>query len=449
MAKGVAGMQLKAFDMFSGYGGFRLAGEMANIDFVGYCEMDKWAVKFYNQAFDTTGEVYFKDATKIDTRELPDFDILLAGFPCQAFSIAGKRQGFNDTRGTLFFDVARILKDKHPKYFVLENVKGLLNHDNGRTFATIIGVLTDIGYSVEWQVLNTKYFGLPQNRERVFIVGCLGKRCSGQIFPIEKTTGSNNKTVNLITNVNPSKKGQNGKVFSSDGLAPTLTINKGEGIKIGTLRTHNDGKGFRQIADDSCPCIPARAREDGSGQPIIAIPVIYDDYNQQISKDQNNIGTITQNIGNPAPRNGYKIIECINPRKDDGTQTYQQDRVYNSDGIVPAQTSQLGGRFNVAIPVLTPDRLEKRQNGRRFKENGEEMFTLTGQDKHGVFDGYKIRRLTPLECFRLQGFPDEVFYKGSQGLSDAQLYKGAGNSVSVNVVYEVAKRIKKVSEKLL
>lgn len=176
--------KLKAFDMFSGDGGFRLAGEQAGLDFIAYCEKDKWAVKFYNQAFNTTGEVYFKDATKIIIRELPDFDILLAGFPCQAFSIAGKRQGFNDTRGTLFFDVARVLQDKKPKYFVLENVKGLLNHDNGRTFATIIGVLTNIGYSVGWQVLNTKYFGLPQNRERVFIVGCFGKRSPGQIFPI-------------------------------------------------------------------------------------------------------------------------------------------------------------------------------------------------------------------------------------------------------------------------
>jgi site-specific DNA-cytosine methylase len=126
----------------------------------------------------------YGNATTINATELPDFDLLVGGFPCQAFSIAGKRAGFDDTRGTLFFDIARILKEKQPRNLVLENVKGLLSHDGGRTFTTIIGVLADLGYFVEWQVLNSKDFGVPQNRERVFIVGHLGGQPRRKVFPI-------------------------------------------------------------------------------------------------------------------------------------------------------------------------------------------------------------------------------------------------------------------------
>ena len=126
----------------------------------------------------------YGDITQINAADLPDFDLLTGGFPCQAFSIAGKRLGFDDTRGTLFFDVARILREKKPRWVVLENVKGLLSHDNGRTFKTIISTLVELGYGVEWQVLNAKNHGVPQNRERVFIVGNLGGERTGQVFPL-------------------------------------------------------------------------------------------------------------------------------------------------------------------------------------------------------------------------------------------------------------------------
>lgn len=316
--------KLKAFDMFSGYGGFRLAGEQAGIDFVGYCEMDKWAVKFYNQAFDTKEEVYFKDATKIDTRELPEFDILFAGFPCQAFSIAGKRQGFNDTRGTLFFDVVRICEVKRPRYILLENVKGLLNHDNGRTFVTIIKILTDIGYTVEAQVLNTKFFGLPQNRERVFIVGRLGGGGIGKIFPIKRNGGQN----------------------PCADQKETLVYWK------------NSKEKWVQEEKSYCPAL--KTQSDVCRQTLI----------------------------------------------------YQLPRGNNEGG------------FKDICPTIT---------SHQFEYNNV------------LYDGKRLRLFTPLEKFRLQGFPDEVFYKGSRGISDTQLRKGAGNSVSVNVVYEVVERILKVA----
>lgn len=381
-------MTLKAFDLFSGGGGFRQGAEKAGIDITAHCEIDKWAEQFYTQAFNTEGELYYNDATKIDTGELPNFDILLAGFPCQAFSIAGKRQGFNDTRGTMFFEVARILRDKRPLYFILENVKGLLNHDGGKTFQTILKILSDIGiYSIEWAALNSKHFGVPQNRERVFIVGYPREFGIGKVFPIRQSTGFYSET----------RKNQE----EVHNIASTLKARdyaswEGNYLKVGTLRTHNDGKGFREISDNVCPCIPARAREDGSGQPVIyqlargnnsgglkdICPTItknqweynnllIDDYNGNICKD-NIVPTIRETFRNSAPRNGCKLI----------------------------------------------------QEG-------------------------SVRRLTPLECFRLQGFSDEVFARGSKKISDAQLYKIAGNSVTVNVVYEIAKKIVELDKEMV
>ena len=147
---------------------------------IGYSEIDKYAIQVYEKHFKHKN---FGDITKIKEDELPDFDLLVGGFPCQAFSIAGKRKGFEDTRGTLFFDIARILRAKQPRLFLLENVKGLLSHDSGRTFKTIVSTLTELGYDLQWQVLNSKNFGVPQNRERVFIVGHLRGTSRPKVFP--------------------------------------------------------------------------------------------------------------------------------------------------------------------------------------------------------------------------------------------------------------------------
>ena len=151
---------------------------------VGYSEIDKYAINTYERRFN--GHTNYGDATAINAADLPDFDLLVGGFPCQSFSIAGKRKGFDDTRGTLFFDIARILAEKRPRHLVLENVKGLLSHNGGETFQTILGVLADLGYRVEWQVLNSKDFGVPQNRERIYFIGHLRGECSGQVLPIRQ-----------------------------------------------------------------------------------------------------------------------------------------------------------------------------------------------------------------------------------------------------------------------
>lgn len=144
---------IRFFDMFSGIGGFRAGLERAGgYKCVGHCEIDAFANRSYNAVFDTENEVFFDDATKINPKDIPDFDILCAGFPCQAFSVAGRRRGFEDARGTLIFEIVRVLGEKRPKYFLLENVPGLLNHDKGRTFTQILIALSDLGYQTIYKL---------------------------------------------------------------------------------------------------------------------------------------------------------------------------------------------------------------------------------------------------------------------------------------------------------
>lgn len=183
-------------DLFAGIGGFRLALERLGWRCVGFSEVDKWCVRTYKENFDTSDEVELGDIRRVDIMDIPDFDVLCAGFPCQPFSIMGHRRGFEDTRGTLFFEILRILRDRRPKAFILENVRGLTNHDNGRTFQTILQSLShtinnqqplsryrdSINYHVFWKIMNSKYFGVPQSRERVYIVG-FRENVSGFRFP--------------------------------------------------------------------------------------------------------------------------------------------------------------------------------------------------------------------------------------------------------------------------
>ena len=317
--------------MFTGIGGFEMGLLMSEkkVRFVGYSEIDKYAIEVFEKQF--KGSVNYGNATDIDETKLPNFDLLVGGFPCQAFSVAGKQRGFDDTRGTLFFDVARILKHKKPKHFILENVRGLLSHDNGRTFQTILKVLADIGYMVQWEVLNSKNYGVPQNRERVYLVGHLRGRSRPKVFPIQKVSSKNNK----INNPKEITKDMSMayRVYDPSGISTTLrAVGGGVGAKTGLYQV------------------------------------------------------------------GVEVRAC-----------------------------------------LTPDRLKKRQNGRRFKDNEEPMFTLTGQDKHGVLIDSQIRRLTPTECERLQGFSDGW----TEGISDTQRYKCLGNAVTTNVVSEIAKRLLK------
>ena len=214
-------MGIRFFDMFSGIGGFRSGLEaVGGFECIGHCEIDKHANQAYNAIYDIKPqEVYFEDARKINPYDLPHIDLICGGFPCQAFSIAGRRGGFEDSRGTLFFEIARIAAVKRPSYLLLENVPGLLSHDGGRTFATILGTLSDLGYDVTWEVLNSKDFGVPQSRKRVYIIGYFRGRCSGEILSFRET---NAKTLMQII---PGREGN--RIYSPSGVAITLTSNAG------------------------------------------------------------------------------------------------------------------------------------------------------------------------------------------------------------------------------
>jgi DNA (cytosine-5)-methyltransferase 1 len=347
---------IRFFDMFSGIGGFRAGLERAGgFECVGHCEIDKHADRAYRSVYNVKGsEVFYEDATKIDTNTLPEFDLLAAGFPCQAFSIAGKRQGFRDPRGTLFFEIARLVRARKPAYLLLENVPGLLSHDEGRTFAAILGTLCKLGYGVEWQVLNSKDFGVPQSRRRVYIVGYLDPRCAGKILPVRET---NTKT--LIQFVG----GKQGfRVYDSTGLATTLQANSGGyGGKTG---------------------------------------LYFIDFSVKEPK-------ITSNA------------RCLTARYDRGI----GNRKAESSGVL-----ELVDQSAAVCAVTAPEREKAGQNGRC----DEPMFTLTG----------RIRRLTPEECFRLQGFSDDQMDKLLENTSDAQAYKQAGNAVTVNVVHALGLRLK-------
>lgn len=246
---------MKFIELFAGIGGFRYGLEQASGEFehVWSNEFDKYSASIYRNRF---GEIDERDITTISTEEIPEHDLLTAGFPCQAFSIAGNRLGFEDTRGTLFFEVARILRDKRPRYFLLENVKGLLGHKSGKTFQTILGVLTDLGYVCEWEVLNSKHFGVPQNRERVFIVGHLGGGSGRKVFPLtregerdgEKVVSNtidrnywkgidNHGQRTMIQVGNVDQRGHNslwGRVYDPKGLSATINSHGGGlGAKTG------------------------------------------------------------------------------------------------------------------------------------------------------------------------------------------------------------------------
>lgn len=220
----------RVFSTFTGIGGFEIGIQRAynnqwmrgvtkdRPELIGYSEIDKYACKVFEHHF--KGVKNYGDITKIEAEGLPDFECLVGGFPCQAFSIAGKRGGFTDTRGTLFFDLARILRAKQPRLFVFENVKGLVNHDNGRTLKTIIATLDELGYNCQWQVLNSKNFGVPQNRERIIIVGHLRGTPRHQVFPITLADSQSIKQINKPVH-------SNDRIYAPEGISPTLNTMQG------------------------------------------------------------------------------------------------------------------------------------------------------------------------------------------------------------------------------
>lgn len=466
---------MKFIDFFAGIGGFRRGMELAGHECVGFCEFDKFATASYTSMHLLTqeqreflsklplkqrqkeilkeeyrnGEWYANDIRRVYAGDIPKADCWCFGFPCQDISVAGKQLGFQGNRSSLFFRVMYLIgqleEENRPTYLFIENVKNLLSVNGGWDFARLLIEMEQRGYDAEWQVLNSKDFGVPQNRERCFIIGHLRGRSTAKVFPVERADRED--SIQIIGHRDGYRR--NTQVFAPDGITETLDTGQGGG------RGHH-----------------------------VALPCFIDLCNS---------GTETTSIA-----------RCLQARYQKGCGTYK------------AQNS------GIAIPVLTPDRAEKRQNGRRFKEDGEPMFTLTGQDRHGVaiepigvidsqgikvaeatkqgysecrvgidnvnlsvpgsktrrgrvgrdvantldtscnqgifvqvseeltiyavwYEKYQcyiaIRKLTPKECFRLQGWTDDYFEKAEFVNSDSQLYKQAGNGVTVNVIRAIAEKI--------
>jgi DNA (cytosine-5)-methyltransferase 1 len=355
--------KINLLDLFSGIGGFHLGLEKAGFKVNSYfSEIDKYAIQVYKHNFKNS--TYVKSVTDVQQKNLPKIDAITFGSPCQDFSVAGKGKGMQGSRSSLISEAIRLISECRPSFFIWENVKGTFSSNNGQDFWAIIQAFANIGgYRLEWQLLNTKWF-LPQNRERIYLVGYAPNGSGGQVFPIKESSSKVNELQRQQANTctltgrynakgngsyiierklnaqiaaqrgrnldNPSNRKKGIELtqrleINKEAISNTLTSVQKDNYVVGTLRTHNDGKGFRKVVGTDYPTIPSRAREDVSGQPIIG--------NQQT-----------------------------------------------------------------------------------------------------------IRRLTPIECERLQGFPDNWTY--ANGISDSQRYKMIGNAVTVDVVEAVGQRIK-------
>lgn len=413
---------LKVGSDFSGVGAFNQSLIRLGVKYkeVFACDMDKYARETFIHNY---GEPEYYP-TNVYEREIPknSLDIYMTSPPCQAFSLAGKRLGKEDKRGILFFNSYEFIQVNKPRYFIFENVKGLLSDDNGKTFSEWVNLLggksvngnsvmfpyeDSLPYHLHWQVLNAKKHGVPQNRERVFLIGIRDDKDNNFRFPVEEHLTKrlkdvlendvddkyflSEKTINGFLAHNKrhiEEKNQDGfnwkpkdenqianYLRANAALCPTdntLKINSATTkgceveLSIGTWRTHKDGNGFRQIEDGNCPTIPARAREDGSGQAVIK---------------------------------------------------YNDKRLNEQQGVIIDRTNNYGENLRIYenySPTLRSER--------------------TGLE---TIKNYKIRRLTPRECFRLMDFPDTFTWP----VSDSQAYKQAGNSIVVNVLYKILKNL--------
>lgn len=347
------GYKFNYIELFSGIGGFRSALDGLGGKCVFASEIDRFARRSYQALYDDAPELC-GDITQMYARFVPNHDLLVAGFPCQAFSMAGQRRGFDDTRGTLFFQIARIAKEKRPRMLLLENVKGLLSHDKGRTFEVMAQTLSDIGYALDFVVLNSKYFSVPQNRERVFIAA------HHSITPEAWDISGNN----------------------------TVSWTKRRMQALG-IRTFN----FDWPANDA---VTMRLRD-------VLEPEVHKKY---YMSEEKTTTLVERNVTIPRDDDDTLKVERIGSTVPSGRGV--NGSVYADSGLSPTLTTNDGGGVRV---------LEKQR-------------------------GYRIRRLTPRECWRLQGFTDEQFDKAKgAGLSDTQLYRQAGNAVTVNVISAISRRM--------
>ncbi|QAV11194.1 DNA (cytosine-5-)-methyltransferase [Bacillus vallismortis] len=477
--------------LFSGIGAFEAALRNIGVEYelVGFSEIDKYAIKSYCAIHNVDEQLNYGDVSKIDKTFLPEFDLLVGGSPCQSFSIAGHRRGFEDTRGTLFFQYIETLKEKQPKFFIFENVKGLINHDKGNTLNVMAEAFSEVGYRIDLELLNSKFFNVPQNRERIYIIGIREDLIENDEWFLDK--GRND----VLSKGKKRLKELNIKSFTfrwplqvvvgkrlreiledcvdekyyltekkTKGLIAELErngvkeINDSTGCKlVGRVNINGHDQKKRVYSTNGLCPTPSGLGIGGNTEPkILEInPVMvghvdlkgHDAIKRVYSPDGVSPTLTTMGGGHREPKIAVEYVGNINP-----SGKGMNGQVYNSNGLSPTLTTNKGEGVKITVstpeirPVLTPEREEKRQNGRRFKKDDEPAFTVNTIDRHGVAIGeypkYRIRKLTPLECWRLQAFDEEDFEKAlSVGISNSQLYKQAGNSITVTVLESIFKEL--------
>lgn len=403
---------MKFIDLFSGIGGFRSALENNGHECLAFAEIDKYARQSYKAIYNTENEQEWHDVTRITDDDFRYYqkkaDIITGGFPCQTFSIAGKRAGFEDTRGTLFFEIARAIKEIQPSYVLLENVKGLFSHDGGRTFGTIIQMLDELGFFTEWGLFNSKYWGVPQNRERVYILATRKDKFKEPLLfdLVKQQTEVTTRLIDVLEDE------VDEKYYLSEEKTKKLTLNED---LSGRLNMYN----YRQrdeinSANKVSPTL--NTMQGGDRQPKIVV------------------------LGNTS-KTGYRghDVHDIN-----GLSPTVAARDYKGPKQIAIREATKQG-YAIAeqgdsVNVTYPD--SKTRRGRVGKQVAQTL--QAGEVNQGVvMNDIRIRKLSPLECWRLQGFTDEQFYKAKEsGVSNSQLYKQSGNSVTVNVVDAIVKQLK-------
>lgn len=374
---------MKFIDFFSGIGGFHTGLEKAGMKCIGWCEFDKFAQASYREMYDTNDLWFGDDVTKVKGKDLPKADLWTFGFPCQDVSIAGKQKGLKKgTRSGLFYEIMRLIdecEENKPKWLVCENVKNLLSIDGGGGFLTVVSEMAERGYSIEWGVYNSKNYGVPQNRERVYIIGYSGKERIGKLLPNPRENPTTLKQV-----VGGS---QGMRVYDPEGTSCTLSAQGGGmGAKTGLYTITESG--VHNLGNVTCYKNDYTVYASGVARTLMACS--YKHVPQVAIKN--------------ATKTGYTVAEV-------------------GDGI------------DLAYP---------NSETRRGRVQSQQSNTLTTNDSLGVLvddQPIRIRKLTPKECWRLQGFSDAQYEKAAAVNSNSQLYKQAGNAVTVNVVEEIGRHI--------
>jgi len=479
---------------------------MEGLSCIGFSEIDKYATKIYETHYPKHRN--FGDITQIKTEDLPEFDLLVGGFPCQSFSIAGKRGGFNDTRGTLFFEICRIAKAKKPMLMLLENVKGLVSHDGGKTLETILGSLQELGYYVNMEIRNSKNYGVPQNRERIFIL-CKHIKLLSSVGQSEKMTTSeqiieewlfqvllnNLKEAQKLQgteskdwvlgylicqeiNQNPDLLGENildgiltdtaGGLFQStanpwQNIDTWLQQNLGENLKevnkstistaikqITESETYTFSQMFQTIL---LATVLLRQSSNRLWNEILSdLIVVKEDTkyarinnkNQEAIITENGVAHLSEELQDPtryftlSHLRGTSRPEVF-PITDSNPETNQTEKLPEQIANC-LRTNYSNGKSNETY--IRQLNQPKHSNDRIYGTDGLSPTLNTAQGGNRqpfIPEDSKIRRLTPTECARLQGFPDD--WHKIEGISDTQAYKVYGNAVTVNVIREIAKRL--------